>query len=98
MNNDLLWKEFIYSLLVYLKNYNEKLIWVFWGQKAKKIGEECQVNEVYNLFSTHPSPYSAEGKTKDQKGYFIGSRVFSKVNKLLAELGKKPVNWLSILN
>ena len=84
------WKEFIYSLLIYLKDHEEKLIWVFWGQKAKKIGEECQISSDYSLISAHPSPYSAE------HGFF-GSRLFSKVNKLLSELGKEPVNWLSIL-
>ena len=91
------WKEFVYSLLIYLKNHDEKLIWIFWGQKAKKIGEECQISNDYSLISTHPSPYSAESKTKDQKGYFIGSRPFSKVNELLTASGKEPINWLSIL-
>ena len=84
------WKEFIYSLLVYLKNYEEKLIWVFWGQKAKKIGEECQIDSTYSLTSAHPSPYSAE------HGFF-GSRPFSKANKLLLEASKEQINWLSIL-
>ena len=79
-----------------MKNYDKKLIWVFWGQKAKNIGQECVISEKYSLFSTHPSPYSAEGKEKNQKGYFIGSRVFSEVNRLLFELKKEPVNWLSI--
>ena len=84
------WREFIYSLLTYLKNYDEKLVWLFWGQKAKKIGEECQINSQNILFSAHPSPYSAE------HGFF-GSRPFSKVNNLLLERGKEPINWLSIL-
>ena len=83
------WEEFIFSLLTYLKDYNKKLIWVFWGQKARKIGEECQISTDYSLISAHPSPYSAER--------FFGSRPFSKVNKLLSEMGKEPVNWLSIL-
>jgi uracil-DNA glycosylase len=84
------WKEFTYSLLTYLKNHDEKLIWVFWGQKARKIGEECQINSSYSLISAHPSPYSAE------HGFF-GSQPFSKTNKLLSALGKEPINWLSIL-
>jgi uracil-DNA glycosylase len=72
---------------------------VFWGQKALKIGEQVGINANDNfiLFSTHPSPYSAESKTQDQKGYFIGSRVFSGVNRLLLKLKKEPVNWLVIL-
>lgn len=85
-----LWKEFTASLLNYLKHYEKKLVWVFWGQKAKKIKDECQINSNYSLLSAHPSPYSAE------HGFF-GSRPFSKVNKLLSELGEKPINWLSIL-
>ncbi|CAG8655676.1 7755_t:CDS:2, partial [Ambispora leptoticha] len=40
-------------------------------QKAKKIGEECQISSDYSLTSAHPSPYSAE------HGFF-GSRPFSK--------------------
>jgi uracil-DNA glycosylase len=83
------WEEFIFSLLTYLKNYNEKLIWGFWGQKARKIGEECQVDGDYSLISAHPSPYSAEK--------FFGSQPFSKVNELLSEMGKEPINWLSVL-
>lgn len=84
--------------MTYLKNYAEKLIWVFWGQKAKEIGEECEISKSYSLFSTHPSPYSAKGKDKNQKGYFIGSRVFSEINRSLLELKKEPINWLTILN
>lgn len=85
-----LWKEFIYSLINYLKNYDEKLVWVFWGQKAKKIKEECQISSNYSLMSAHPSPFSAE------YGFF-GSRPFSKVNNLLLSLKKKPINWTSIM-
>jgi len=87
-----MWEEFIYSLLIWLNNYNQQIIWVFWGQKARKIGEQGGISSVNNyvLTSAHPSPYSAE------YGFF-GSRPFSKVNKLLSELKKEPVNWLSIL-
>ncbi|KLL02591.1 MAG: uracil-DNA glycosylase [Mycoplasmataceae bacterium RC_NB112A] len=90
-----LWEKFIYSLLVYLNNYDKRIIWVFWGQKARKIGEQCEINSTDNqiLFSTHPSPYSAESKGKNQKGYFIGSRVFSQINYLLIKLGKEPIRW-----
>ncbi|CAI2190708.1 6706_t:CDS:2, partial [Funneliformis geosporum] len=41
---------------------------VFWGQKALKIGEQVGINANDNfiLFSTHPSPYSAESKTQNR--------------------------------
>lgn len=94
-----LWTEFTYSLLKYLNEKNKKIIWVFWGQKARKIGEQSGINfhDNFILFSTHPSPYSAESKTRNQTGYFIGSRVFSKINHLLSELKREPINWLLIL-
>jgi uracil-DNA glycosylase len=81
-----------------LNNNDKRIIWVFWGQKARKIGEQCGISEVNNqvLISTHPSPYSAESRGGSQKGYFIGSRVFSKTNELLLELKKEPINWLSV--
>jgi len=90
LSHVILWKEFIYSLIYYLKNYNKSLIWVFWGQKAKKIQEECQININYSLISSHPSPFSAE------HGFF-GSRPFSKINNLLISLKKEPINWLSVI-
>jgi len=60
---------------------------VFWGQKARKIGDQCGISSANNyvLFSSHPSPYSAE------HGFF-GSRPFSKTNQLLKNLGQKEVN------
>jgi uracil-DNA glycosylase len=89
-----LWEEFIYSLLDYLNNLNQKIIWVFWGKKAQEIGEKCGISKKntsnYLVTSSHPSPYSAE------HGFF-GSRPFSKTNQLLSEAGQEPINWLSIL-
>ncbi|WNE40047.1 MAG: Uracil-DNA glycosylase [Mycoplasmataceae bacterium] len=84
------WRDFIYSLLIYLRDYNQKIIWILWGQRARKISEECQINREFCLISAHPSPYSAE------HGFF-GSRPFSKANQLLSEMKKEPINWLSII-
>lgn len=84
-----LWQEFIYSLIKYLKDYNNNLIWVFWGKKAKLIKEECEINDEVSLVSPHPSPFSA-------KFGFFGSRPFSKINNLLINSGRDPVNWLAI--
>ena len=88
-----MWEEFTYSLLEHLNQHDPQIIWVFWGRKAQEIGEKCGISKKANnylIMSPHPSPYSAE------HGFF-GSRPFSKVNQLLSESGKTPVNWLSIL-
>ncbi|WP_322632118.1 uracil-DNA glycosylase [endosymbiont DhMRE of Dentiscutata heterogama] len=85
------WKEFVYSLITYLKNYEEKLIWILWGTPAQQIAKKCQINENRKVVGVHPSPRSAD------RGFF-GTRPFSKTNQLLSESGKEPVNWFSILS
>lgn len=49
------------------------------------------------LFSTHPSPLSARRSQADLPS-FIGSRPFSRANKLLEDLGVRPVRWESVLD
>jgi uracil-DNA glycosylase len=84
------WPEFTHSLISFLRDYNPQLIWVFWGQKAKKIKESCQIADQYSLLSAHPSPYSAE------YGFFH-STPFSRINQLLKNLSRDEINWLTIL-
>ena len=61
------------------------MIWVFWGQKAKKIKNDCGIPDKCSIVSSHPSPFSANYG-------FIGSKPFSKINKLLLAIGKKPID------
>jgi uracil-DNA glycosylase len=88
-----LWKEFIYSLIKFLKNHNKNLVWVFWGTKAKLIKEECEIGDELSVISTHPSPFSANKVFSRSQTRFFGSRPFSKINSLLTSLGKEPINW-----
>ncbi|RHZ37588.1 uracil-DNA glycosylase [endosymbiont GvMRE of Glomus versiforme] len=88
-----LWEEFTYSLIKYLNNYNPELVWIFWGKKAELIKNECQIADKFSIISTHPSPFSVNLGVKHK---FFGSKPFSRVNNLLIETGKNPVNWLSI--
>lgn len=90
LSHELFWKIFISSLINYLKNYDKKIIWVFWGKKAKKIKEEFKISNDFSLTSSHPSPYSA-------RNGFFGSKPFSKINILLSDIKKNKINWLSIL-
>lgn len=64
---------------------SRSIIFVLWGKPAEKkrrlIGQHHQC-----LTSPHPSPLSA------RRGFF-GSRPFSKVNELLEQQGKVPINW-----
>jgi uracil-DNA glycosylase len=66
-------------------------------QNAEQVcdaGDESLVSK-FILASTHPSPLSAT-RPAGAIPAFIGSRPFSRANKLLAEAGGDPVDWLAI--
>ena len=60
------------------------LVAVLWGRDAQTL--KPLLADVPFIESAHPSPLSAS------RGFF-GSRPFSRVNALLAELGAEPINW-----
>lgn len=80
------WWHFTTQLFNYI-NYNcDGVVVIIWGTPARGYEKCFDDNKHRKLFSVHPSPLSAE------KGFF-GSKPFSKANKLLKELGKKPIDW-----
>jgi uracil-DNA glycosylase len=60
------------------------LVAVLWGRDAATLAP--LLGDTPRFTSAHPSPMSAD------RGFF-GSRPFSRVNTLLAELGAEPVDW-----
>lgn len=57
---------------------------IFWGNQAKELSHFFKENR--KVVGVHPSPLSA------YRGFF-GSKPFSRVNTLLQEQGKKPIEW-----
>jgi len=64
----------------------EPSVFVLWGAHAKK--KKSLVDAVRHrvLEGVHPSPLSAHAG-------FLGSRPYSRINALLAELGREPIDW-----
>lgn len=60
------------------------LVAILWGRDAATL--KPMLGDTPYVESAHPSPLSAS------RGFF-GSRPFSRVNKLLEEMGEKPVDW-----
>jgi uracil-DNA glycosylase len=64
------------------------VVFVLWGKSAqvkkKLLAMYMQSHRV--IETAHPSPLSAS------KG-FLGSKVFSQVNRLLKEMGKEEMDW-----
>jgi len=74
------WNNLISSVLLELSSID--VVAILWGNSAKSVGSSYS----HKIESVHPSPLSAH------RGFF-GSRPFTNANKMLAQLGKEPINW-----
>jgi len=64
---------------------DQKSVFVFLGRVAQTFAGNCSEPER-TICTSHPAPLGANHG-------FLGSRIFSRTNRLLTELGKKPINW-----
>lgn len=85
-----IWKDFFNRLIKYLIEKNPDLIWVFFGKRLAYLPKMYGIGEKKSIITSHPSPFSAA------KGFFF-SKPFSRTNELLKSLGKKEIDWLTIL-
>ena len=85
-HKDIGWKNFINSIIYLLNKYSEKIIFVLWGNDAKKYLNIIDLKKHYILTSSHPSPLSAN------KGFF-GNQHFLKINEILKNINKKEIDW-----
>ncbi|GGA33873.1 uracil-DNA glycosylase 2 [Kroppenstedtia guangzhouensis] len=72
-----------------IQKVNEKpgrVVFVLWGNQAKKKKKWIDTERHYIIESAHPSPLSAK------RGFF-GSRPFSAINRALSEAGMEEIDW-----
>lgn len=81
------WESFTDSIILYLNNRKERVIFLLWGNNAKnKVG--LITNPQHQILtSVHPSPLSAHGG-------FFGCGHFKMANELLKNMNKSPVDWV----
>jgi uracil-DNA glycosylase len=82
------WERFTDAVIRILSEGRERLVFVLWGNHARRKGAAIDGEKHCIIESPHPSPFSAA------KGFF-GSKPFSKTNDYLLVHHKKPVDWLS---
>jgi uracil-DNA glycosylase len=80
------WEEFTDAVIKKLSEEREYIVFILWGNYARKKGAVIDRNKHYVIESPHPSPFSA------YSGFF-GSRPFSKTNEYLKEQGEKEIEW-----
>lgn len=82
------WEQFTDAALAAL--LDRDVIFVLWGRSAKDKLARVLEREGHTpprvLQAAHPSPLSAH------YGFF-GCRHFSEINRILADMGREPINW-----
>lgn len=81
-----LWEPFTDSVIQLLNEQERPIVFVLWGNNARKKKSIIDVFRHYVIESAHPSPLSAN------RGFF-GSKPFSKTNQILKQLGEDEIRW-----
>ncbi|MCJ7758007.1 MAG: uracil-DNA glycosylase, partial [Gillisia sp.] len=81
------WETFTDSVIKLISEKKENVVFLLWGDYAKKKGAKIDSSKHLILTSGHPSPLSAN------RGYWFGNKHFSKTNDYLIKHGKEPINW-----
>jgi uracil-DNA glycosylase len=80
------WEQFTNAVVKTLNDEKEGLIFLLWGKPAQEKGSIIDPKRHHVLKAAHPSPFSAHSG-------FFGCRHFSKTNAILAQSGRKPIDW-----
>ena len=80
------WEELTDAMIKALNKRKKPLVFMLWGNPAKRKAEFITNPRHLILKSAHPSPLSA------YNGFF-GSKPFSKANAFLKESGQKEIDW-----
>ncbi len=80
------WEEFTDSVIRYLNEKRQHIVFVLWGSYAQKKGAFIDTKKHLVLKAPHPSPLSSH------RGFF-GSKPFSKINAYLKQQGIQPIQW-----
>jgi len=80
------WEEFTNAVISFISKENEHVVFVLWGDYARKKKSLIDFSKHAIIESAHPSPLSS------YRGFF-GSNPFSKINAQLHQWGKDFVKW-----
>ena len=80
------WEQFTDAVIKHISANTEHVVFMLWGNFAKKKEVLIDWTKHLVLKSAHPSPFSANNG-------FFGNNHFTQCNKYLAEHGKIPIDW-----
>ena len=80
------WEEFTDAVIKTISDKKANVVFMLWGNYAKKKGVNIDQQKHLILEASHPSPFSA------YSGFF-GSKHFSKANTYLKQNNQDTINW-----
>jgi len=85
------WEKFTDAVIAAIDKHNTNVVFILWGNYAKKKGAKVDKQKHFVMSGTHPSPLSA------MRGFF-GCKHFSKANAYLKERGRIPIDWTTVMS
>ena len=79
------WEKFTDAVIKTISDKKKGIVFLLWGNFAKKKAELIDVSKHFVLTAAHPSPLAG--------GAFFGCRHFSKTNEILKQQGLEPIDW-----
>jgi uracil-DNA glycosylase len=80
------WEEFTDAIIQRLNDHHQGIVFLLWGNFAKRKAAQISSGKHHFLTAAHPSPFSAHNG-------FFGCKHFSKTNDILQQIGKSPIDW-----
>lgn len=81
------WELFTDAVIKMISDKKEHVVFLLWGDYAKKKSKLINTKKHHVLTSGHPSPLSAN------RGYWFGNKHFSETNSLLAQDFLPLIQW-----
>lgn len=81
------WEQFTDTVINVISEHKENVVFLLWGNFAKKKASLIDGNKHHILTSGHPSPLSAN------RGLWFGNKHFSKTNYLLERAALDKIDW-----
>ena len=80
------WEEFTDQVIKTVNDKTEPVVFILWGNAARRKSEFIDLRRHTVIESPHPSPFSA-------RSGFFGSKPFSRANAALIAAGRGPISW-----
>ncbi|MEZ0369949.1 MAG: uracil-DNA glycosylase [Candidatus Sericytochromatia bacterium] len=80
------WEKFTDAVIRKLSEHKQHVVFLLWGNYAKKKKALIDAGKHVVIEGIHPSPLSASNG-------FFGSKPFSAINQALGEWGCEPIDW-----